>query len=530
MTGETTIGELLERAARERPDDVAVADGDTVLTTVQLRDRAHAAARALIACGVGKGTAVAIWAPNGWPWMVAALGAHTIGAVVVPINTRYKGPEAAHVLERSRARVLVTVDGFLGARYPAMLRDSGITLPALETVVIAPCPLALSERSESKGERRWEDFLAAGDGVAPADLARLAAAVTADDVGDIMFTSGTTGRPKAVPATHAQSLRVFADWGALVGLRRGDRYLVVAPFFHTFGYKAGWLAALQVGAVVHPQPQFDVEQVMARIAAERITVLPGPPTLYQSLLNHPARAAADLSSLRLAVTGAACVPVELVRRMRSDLGFDTVLTGYGLTETTGCATLCRDGDDAETVANTSGRAMPGIEVAIVDDAGQRLPAGTPGEVVVRGYNVMRGYVDDEAATAETIDRAGWLHTGDIGVMDERGYLKITDRKKDMFIVGGFNAYPAEIEAVLVQHPAIGQVAVVGAPDERLGEIGIAFVVARPGATPSEADLVAWARDRMANFKVPRRFHVVDALPLNASGKVLKHELRARAGR
>jgi acyl-CoA synthetase (AMP-forming)/AMP-acid ligase II len=528
-----TIGELLERAARERPDDVAVADGDTVLTTTQLRDRARDAARALVACGVTKGVAVGIWAPNGWAWMVAALGAHTIGAVVVPINTRYKGPEAAHVLERSRARVLVTVDGFLGARYPQMLRDSGTALPALQTIVVAPFSTVPSERRESKsnvppaGTIAWNDFLAAGERVAPDDITRMAAAVQPDDVGDIMFTSGTTGRPKAVPATHAQSLRVFADWGSLVGLRRGDRYLVVAPFFHTFGYKAGWLAALQVGATVHPQPQFDVEQVMARIAAERITVLPGPPTLYQSILNHPARAAADLSSLRLAVTGAACVPVELVRRMRSDLGFDTVLTGYGLTETTGCATLCRDGDDAETVAHTSGRAMPGIEVAVIDDAGQPLPAGSPGEVVVRGYNVMHGYVDDPAATAETIDRAGWLRTGDIGILDERGYLKITDRKKDMFIVGGFNAYPAEIEAVLVQHPAIGQVAVVGAPDDRLGEVGVAFVVPRPGATPSEADLLAWSRDRMANFKVPRRFHIVDSLPMNASGKVLKHELRAR---
>ena len=519
-----TIGELLERAARERPDDVAVADGDTVLTTAQLHERALAAARGLVACGVTKGVAVGIWAPNGWPWIVAALGAHTLGAIVVPINTRYKGAEAAHVLERSRARVLVTVDGFLGASYPAMLRDAGVALPALETIVT----FAPSERSESKGERSWDDFLAGGERVSPDEVARIAATVTPDDVGDIMFTSGTTGRPKAVPATHAQSLRVFADWGALVGLRRGDRYLVVAPFFHTFGYKAGWLAALQVGAVVHPQAQFDVEQVMARIAAERITVLPGPPTLYMSLLNHPGRAAADLSSLRLAVTGAACVPVELVRRMRSDLGFATVLTGYGLTETTGCATLCRDGDDAETVATTSGRAMPGVEVAIVDDAGQPQPAGAAGEVVVRGYNVMRGYVDDEAATAETIDHAGWLRTGDIGVLDDRGYLRITDRKKDMFIVGGFNAYPAEIEAVLVQHPAIGQVAVVGAPDERLGEVGVAFVVARPGTAPSEPELVAWARDRMANFKVPRRFEIVGALPLNASGKVLKDELRTRA--
>ena len=550
MSGET-IGGLLERVARERPGDVAVADGDTVLTTAELAARTRAAAQALIACGVGKGTAVAIWAPNGWPWMVAALGAHTLGAVVVPINTRYKGIEAAHVLERSQARVLITVDGFLGARYPTMLRDAGVRLPGLEspssglrplepgpnqylgTIVVAPSPVvpggAGTDGPAPAGTLAWSDFLAAGARVAPAEIDRLAAAVTPDDVGDIMFTSGTTGRPKAVPAPHAQSLRVFADWGSLVGLRRGDRYLVVAPFFHTFGYKAGWLAALQVGAVVHPQPVFDVEQVMARIAAERITVIPGPPTLYMSLLNHPGRATADLSSLRLAVTGAANVPVELVRRMRSDLGFDTVLTGYGLTETTGCATLCRDGDDAETVATTAGRAMPGVEVAIVDDAGQPLSAGQHGEVVVRGYNVMRGYVDDPAATAETIDRDGWLRTGDIGVLDARGYLRITDRKKDMFIVGGFNAYPAEIEGVLLHHPGVGQVAVVGAPDDRLGEVGVAFIIPRPGTAPTEPDLVSWSRERMANFKVPRRFVIVETLPLNASGKVLKAELRERAG-
>ncbi len=215
------------------------------------------------------------------------------------------------------------------------------------------------------------------------------------------------------------------------------------------------------------------------------------------------------------MTGAANVPVELVRRMSSELGFETVLTGYGLTETTGVATLCRAGDDAETVASTSGRAMPGVEVRLADD----------GEVLVRGYNVMRGYLDDPAETAATIDADGWLHTGDIGVIDGRGYLTITDRKKDMFIVGGFNAYPAEIEGVLVGHPAIAQVAVVGAPDERLGEVGVAFVVPRPGARPAPEELLAWSRERMANFKVPRRFELVDALPLNASGKVLKGELR-----
>jgi len=266
---------------------------------------------------------------------------------------------------------------------------------------------------------------------------------------------------------------------------------------------------------------------MARVAEERVTVLPGPPTLFQSILDAPRRKDYDLSSLRLAVTGAAVVPVELIRRMREELTFQTIVTGYGLTEATGTVTMCRAGDDAETIALTSGRAIPDTECRIVDEKGNEVPSGEPGEVVTRGYHVMRGYLDDPAATAEAIDADGWLHTGDIGVMDERGYVRITDRKKDLFIVGGFNAYPAEIEGLLLRHPAVSQVAVVGMPDGRLGEVGAAFVVLRPGRQLTPEVLIAWASDEMANFKVPRRVEIVDALPLNASGKVLKTELRDR---
>jgi HIP---CoA ligase len=218
------------------------------------------------------------------------------------------------------------------------------------------------------------------------------------------------------------------------------------------------------------------------------------------------------------VTGAATIPVELIRRMRTDLGFEKVVTGYGLTESTGIATMCRHDDDAETIATTAGRAITDVEVRVADD----------GEVLVRGYNVMKGFVNDPDATAEAIDADGWLHTGDIGVMDERGNLRITDRKKDMFIVGGFNAYPAEIEGMVLEHPAVAQVAIVGAPDVRMGEVGYAYVVPRNGATVDPDELVAWCRKKMANYKVPRHVEVVDALPLNASGKVLKYELRAKA--
>src|SRR5437588_7298235 len=286
---------------------------------------------------------------------------------------------------------------------------------------------------------------------------------------------------------HARTLRVCLALADIVGLPRGDRYLIVNPFFHTFGYKAGFLASIIVGATVVPHAVFDVPTVLQRVADERISMLPGPPTLYQSILDHPDRGRYDLSSLRLAVTGAAAVPVEMIRRMRNELTFRTIITGYGLTESTGTVSMCRYDDDPETIANTSGRAIPDTEVRVVDDSGAEVPTGQPGEVVVRGYHVMKGYFDEPDETAATIDADGWLHTGDIGVMDERGYLRITDRKKDMFIVGGFNAYPAEVENILLGNAKIAQASVVGVPDERMGEVGVAFVVPRPGEelTPSE---------------------------------------------
>ena len=254
-------------------------------------------------------------------------------------------------------------------------------------------------------------------------------------------------------------------------------------------------------------------------------MLPGAPTIYQTILNHPELENFDMSSLRLAVTGAATIPVEMIHGMRRELGFETVVTGYGLTEASGIATMCRHDDDPEIIAKTSGRAIDGVEVLVVDENGSETQAGEPGEVVIRGYNIMRGYLDDPERTAETIDQNGWLHTGDIGIMDQNGYLDITDRKKDMIITGGFNVYPAEVENSLMSHPEIGQIAIVGAPDERLGEIAVAFVVPTKQTAPTEEGIINWARERIANFKVPRQIIFMNDLPTNASGKVLKFELR-----
>ena len=388
-------------------------------------------------------------------------------------------------------------------------------------------PIVVLRGEPSEGTVGWDDFLQAGDSVDAADARDRAAAVGPDDLSDVMFTSGTTGRPKGAMLTHGQTLRSFADWADVVGLRAGDRYLIVNPFFHSFGYKAGIVASLIAGATIVPHAVFDPSSVLGRVTEERITMLPGPPTLYQSILADPQLADADITSLRLAVTGAAVIPVDLIHRMRGELGFETVVTGYGLTECNGIATMCRHDDDAETIATTSGRAIPGVEVLVAGDGGTEVERGLSGEVIVRGYNVMRAYFDEPEETAAAIDDGGWLHTGDIGVMDERGYLRITDRKKDMFIVGGFNAYPAEVESLVLRNRKVAQVAVVGVPDERLGEVGMAFVVLRPGATATAGELVEWCRAEMANYKAPRYVEIVDALPLNASGKILKFELRDR---
>jgi acyl-CoA synthetase (AMP-forming)/AMP-acid ligase II len=515
-----SIPGLVAGAGQRYGDAEAIVDGPLRLSYAGLAELAEASTRSAIASGLEPGDRAAVWAPNIHEWISAALGIQGAGGVLVPLNTRFKGFEAADILARSRARMLFCVNGFLGNDYPAMLAAAGVELPALTRTVIL-------RGDVPPGTTGWADWLAAGTSVSATEARRRAAAVGADDLSDIIFTSGTTGRPKGAMATHGQTLRVFESWSEVIGLRAGDRYLVINPFFHTFGYKAGWVACLLRGATIIPQAVFDVEEAMSRVAEERVTVLPGPPTLFQSILDAPRRDRYDLSSLRLAVTGAAVVPVELIRRMREELTFQTIVTGYGLTEATGTVTMCRAGDDAETIALTSGRAIPDTECRVVDDKGNDVPAGQPGEVVTRGYHVMPGYLDDPGATAEAIDRDGWLHTGDIGVMDERGYLRITDRKKDLFIVGGFNAYPAEIEGLLLRHPAVSQVAVVGMPDSRLGEVGAAFVVLRPGRRLTPEELVAWAADEMANFKVPRRVEIVDALPLNASGKVLKTELRER---
>ena len=463
-------------AADRFGDAEAVVDGPIRLTFSELVERIRCAAGAFTHLGVGKGERVAIWAPNSAEWIVAAFGLLTAGGVLVPVNTRFKTEEAGDIIVRSDAKAVLVQKGFLGHDYTA---PAGIPVIDLKS-----------------------DFLSGGF---PFERAS-----SGTDISDIIFTSGTTGRPKGAMMNHQPTLRMYEEWATLADLREGDRYLQINPYFHTFGLKAGLIASFLRGATMLPVAVFDVNTVVDLVERERITMLPGPPTLYHSLLT--VRDKAKLSTLRAGVTGAADIPVELVRRIHGELPFQTLMTGYGLTEA-GNVTLSLPGDSFEDVATTAGVPCDGVEVRIADD----------GEVLVRGYGVMQGYLDDPVATAQAIDGDGWLHTGDLGNFTDTGRLRIVGRKKDMFIVGGFNAYPAEIEGFLLNHPAIAQAAVIGVPDGRLGQVGKAFVV-RKGAVEAQ-ELLDWCRERMAGFKVPRSVEFLDALPLNATGKVVKDLLR-----
>ena len=509
-----TIPAAVARAARLFGKASALEEGDYHVSFRELERECLRAAAAFLACGLRKGDRVAIWAPNSAAWIVAAIGVQTAGGVIVPLNTRLRGKEAGYILRRSQARILLTVGEFLGVRYPELLANE--QLPGLERTIMLS--------GTAPGCEDWAGFLARAADIPEAQVLAARDALGPEDLSDLLFTSGTTGEPKGVMSAHGPTVRTFAAWCDTVGLRAGDRYMIVNPFFHSFGYKSGWLACLLRGATILPVAVFDAGEVMQRIVSDRVSVLPGAPTLFQSMLAHESCGTVDLSSLRLSVTGAATVPPILIERMRNVLGFQTVVTAYGLTEAP-VVTICPPGTSDERVAQTCGKAIPGVELQCVDDEGRAVPAGEPGEVLVRGFNVMRGYFDDPAATREAIDAQGWLRTGDIGVLDAEGFLRITDRKKDLFIVGGFNCYPAEIEKILSEHPAIAQAAVVGVPDERMGEVGKSFVVLRSGANLDAAALIAWCRENMANYKVPRHVEFVAALPTNAAGKVQKFQLQ-----
>ena len=466
-------------------DAEAVVDGPLRLSFAELTERIRRAAGAFAALGVQKGDRVAVWAPNSAEWIIAAFGLLTAGGVLVPVNTRFKTEEAGDIIRRSGAKAVLVDTGFF-AGFLGQEFDVPAGVPAIDLK---------------------SDFLGSGQ-----PFEHEVNGLKGTDTGDIIYTSGTTGRPKGAMMHHLQTLRMYEEW-ATRAICEGDRYLMVNPYFHTFGYKAGLIASFLRGATMLPVAVFDIDRVVELIESEQIAD-------DAARVRRRCITRCSLSATRQAVVVARGGdrrrrhPGRAGWCVHQELPFQTLMTGYGLTEA-GNVTLSRPGDSFDDVATTAGLPCDGVDVRIADD----------GEVLVRGYGVMKGYFDDPVATADAIDDQGWLHTGDLGKFDGSDGCASWDARKTCSSSAGSNAYPAEIEGFLLKHPAVEQAAVIGVPDERLGQVGKAFVVATGEVTGDELIKVVGLRHRMAGFKVPRFVEFLDALPLNATGKVQKDRLR-----
>ncbi len=546
-----TLPRMLRDQAARHPGSVVIVDGDVPMTMAELRAAAAVTARGLIALGVRPGDRVALWGVNDPQWAVHAFAVWDAGAVLVPLSPRAKGIEAAGLIGKTGARILITgagPDGIpLADLLPPLTGLRHLLVPDREpreteaTRKGRPEPpgheTEAGPRSRPEPPERETEVVRAGHSELLRRGAQIeervgeerALAVRPDDLCEIMSTSGTTGAPKGVMLDHAQVLRGYWDWSEIVTLDEHDRYPVIAPFSHGFGLNAGLVACVLRRAAMMPVRAFAPDALMSLVSSGRASVLAGPPTLFHRLLDELDRGEWDVSSLRVAICGAAAVPPALITRLVERVGLERVINAYGLMEGT-VVSMTRAGDPVEVIASTAGRPVPGIEVRIVGEDGEPVAAGERGEILQRGYGVMRGYWDDPDRTAEAVDEDGWLRTGDIGVLDKSGNLAIVDRKKDLYIVNGFNVSPAEVEALLLLEGTLAQAAVVGVPDPVSGEAGVAYVIPRPGSTADPEALRAWARANMSGYKVPKRIVVVDSLPTNANGKVDRSALRERPAR
>lgn len=514
-----SIGRMFEDNAAHFGDAPAVIEGEMELSYRQLLDAARAGAKSLLAAGIGRGELVAFWAPNGWRWAVMAHAVWLVGGVVVPISSRLKVLEAGPILERTAARILFTVSECASVRFIESLHEAyGSDLSGLP---------ALKHLVHLDNDQSFNCFLKSGAEIGDAVLAHATDAIAGEDVCEIVFTSGTTGVPKGVQLSHRQLMLSYWTWSGIGGLGFGDKYLVITPFSHGFGLNAGIIASALRGMCMVVLDVFEPERTMGLIRRHGINVMGGPPNLFARLMDLPEVIANPPKSLRVAFLGAASVPMEILKRCRSVLGIERVINAYGLMEAC-VVSMTRADDPPDVIAGTTGRALEAVEVKVADDTGTPLPVGTPGEILVRSYGVMKGYWRDPAQTAFSLTADGWFHTGDIGTIDPAGNITIVDRKRDMFICGGFNAYPAEIENLLLRIDGLSAVSVVAVPDALRGEVPVAFVVPAANSGVGPDTVLAWAKRNIASYKVPRQVHVVGALPLNANGKVMKDVLKARA--
>jgi acyl-CoA synthetase (AMP-forming)/AMP-acid ligase II len=516
-----TIPRLVMANAERDPEGLAIVDGERRYTFKEFDRAVTEAVQAWIAFGLNPGDRVGIWSPNSAEWMIAAMGLLGAGGVLLPINSRLRASEVVKVLQRTSASALCTVETFLGEHYPSLLREAD---PDLNV------PIVDLSNSGEEGVVPWQAMLDAGaQNVDRSQAVARIEAIVPRDVCEILFTSGTTGIPKGVVTTHGKNVFGWTEFASLSEIGPTSKLLLQLPLGLATGLKATFFMATFVGAAVVVQPVWKVEEAMHLIQEHGITYFGGPPTAFQDLLDSPERPHYDLSSLRRGHVSGTTIAPALISRMYAENLFDVVSIGYGLSEVGPIATT-RPGDDIEAVSQTAGKPMKGMEVRIVDDAGHDLGVEEPGEIVARGGWIMNGYYNDPEQTALVLTEDGWLHTGDIGLFDQRGFLRIVGRKKEMYITGGFNVYPAEVERCLMEHGSLSHVAVVPKPDDRLGEVGVAFVVRRPGEDVAVSALKEWVSDHLAKYKVPRLISFEDSLPVNASAKVLKDELRERAGK
>ncbi|TDD49466.1 AMP-binding protein [Saccharopolyspora elongata] len=511
-----TIGENLDRTAARFPDRDALVEFATGRrwSYREFVAEVDALAVGLLDAGIGKGDRVGIWAPNRAEWTTTQYATAKIGAILVNINPAYRVHELEYVLNQAGVRLLVSAQSFKSSDYVAMVEQVRVKCPGLEQVVFLDSP-------------EWAE-LAGGSG----DPQRLAAIrLSADDPINIQYTSGTTGFPKGATLSHHNILNNGFFVGELCGYTEADRVAIVPPFYHCFGMVMGNLACTSHGsAMVIPSEGFDPTAALSAVAAERCTSLYGVPTMFIAELDHPDFESFDLSSLRTGIMAGSPCPVEVMKQVIGRMGMSEVSICYGMTETSPVSTQTRADDSLERRVSTVGRVGPHLEIKIVDPAtGLTVPVGTPGELCTRGYSVMLGYWEQPEKTAEVVDAARWMHTGDLAVMDEGGYVSITGRIKDMVIRGGENVYPREIEEFLYTHPDILDAQVIGVPDAKYGEELMAWVRLREGAAPLTAEaLREFCAGKLAHYKVPRYVHVVDKFPMTVTGKIRKIEMRETA--
>ncbi|WP_405754621.1 AMP-binding protein [Streptomyces sp. NBC_00073] len=517
-----TIGENLDRTVRRFPDRDALVDlaAGRRWTYAELAADVDALALGLLDLGLAKGDRVGIWAPNRAEWTLVQYATAKIGAILVTVNPAYRSHEVEYVLRQAGIRLLVAAERFKTSDYAGIIEEVGPRCPELEFTV-------LLERPE------WSALLERGRAGDPADLVRAAAELSPDDPVNIQYTSGTTGFPKGATLSHHNILNNGFFVGELCHYTEEDRVCIPVPFYHCFGMVMGNLACTSHGAaMVIPAPSFDPEATLAAVQAESCTSLYGVPTMFIAELAAPGFGTYDLSSLRTGIMAGSPCPTEVMKEVIDRMGMREVSICYGMTETSPVSTQTRADDSIERRVSTVGRVGPHLEVKVVDpQSGRTVPRGEPGELCTRGYSVMLGYWGEPERTAESVDAARWMHTGDLAVMDEDGYLSITGRIKDMVIRGGENVYPREVEEFLHTHPDVLDVQVIGVPDARYGEELMAWVRMREGAPPLTADAVrAYCDGRLAHFKIPRYVHVVDEFPMTVTGKIRKVEMRESAAR